>query len=228
MPKGGKKFRDQQKQQKELEEQGLKNILLKTKDKVVIDEKTGVKKLILSNERYGKITRNLGSKRYELIAEDEPGKPFTKHRVRKMGRLNHKSHRQKPMVNDIVLFYVDKDDKPDKDGFLGGEIFHKYSERETGELISREEISDNLWTQLKTENDTDEYVPFYFENDEVKSKEELKQETLEKANSGVYFDYNFNSDEESDSIEEEQTNITKKSDDSEETITNVKIDLDDI
>ena len=225
--KGGKKLRDQIRQQKELEEQGVKNIVLKKQNQIVIDEETGVKSIISTTERYGKITRNNGSKRYELIAEEEPGKPFTKHKVRKMGRLNHKNHRQKILAGDIVLFYVDKDDKADKDGFLGGEIFHKYSEREIVELISRDEISDNLWTQLKTENDTDDFNPFYFENDEVKSKEELKKEKLEKANGGVYFDYNFNSDEDSDSIEEQST-VTKQSNESEEITADIKINLDDI
>jgi len=224
--KGGKKLRDQVRQQQELEQQGFKNIVIKKQDEIIIDEETGTKSIAYTNERYGKVIRNNGSKRYELSAELNPGKPFTKHKVRKMGRLDHKNHRQKILAGDIVLFYIDKDDKPDKDGFYGGEIFHKYSEREAVELINRNEISDNLWTQNKTENDTDDFNPFYFENDEVKSKEELKKEKLEKANSESYFNYDFDSGEEGDIDETPtQTTTTNKI---EEVNLDTKIDLDDI
>ena len=224
--KGGKKLRDQVRQQQELEQQDFKNIVIKKQDEIIIDEETGTKSIAYTNERYGKVIRNNGSKRYELSAELNPGKPFTKHKVRKMGRLDHKNHRQKILAGDIVLFYIDKDDKPDKDGFYGGEIFHKYSEREAVELINRNEISDNLWTQNKAETDADDFNPFYFENDEVKSKEELKQEKLDKANSGVYFDYNFDSGEDEDIDETPtQTTTTNKI---EEVDLDTKIDLDDI
>ena len=224
--KGGKKLRDQVRQQQELEQQDFKNIVIKKQDEIIIDEETGTKSIAYTNERYGKVIRNNGSKRYELSAELNPGKPFTKHKVRKMGRLDHKNHRQKILAGDIVLFYIDKDDKPDKDGFYGGEIFHKYSEREAVELINRNEISDNLWTQNKAETDADDFNPFYFENDEVKSKEELKQEKLDKANSGVYFDYNFDSGEDED-IDETPTQTTKTTE-IEEVDLDTKIDLDDI
>jgi len=224
--KGGKKLRDQVRQQQELEQQGFKNLVVKKQDEIIIDEETGTKSIAYTNERYGKVIRNNGSKRYELSAELNPGKPFTKHKVRKMGRLDHKNHRQKILAGDIVLFYIDKDDKPDKDGFYGGEIFHKYSEREAVELINRNEISDNLWTQNKAENDTDDFNPFYFENDEVKSKEELKKEKLEKANSESYFNYDFDSGEEGDIDETPtQTTTTNKI---EEVDLDTKIDLDDI
>lgn len=224
--KGGKKLRDQVRQQQELEQQGFKNIVIKKQDEIIIDEETGTKSIAYTNERYGKVIRNNGSKRYELSAELNPGKPFTKHKVRKMGRLDHKNHRQKILAGDIVLFYIDKDDKPDKDGFYGGEIFHKYSEREAVELINRNEISDNLWTQNKAETDADDFNPFYFENDEVKSKEELKKEKLEKANSESYFNYDFDSGEEGDIDETPtQTTTTNKI---EEVDLDTKIDLDDI
>ena len=224
--KGGKKLRDQVRQQQELEQQGFKNIVIKKQDEIIIDEETGMKSIAYTNERYGKVIRNNGSKRYELSAELNPGKPFTKHKVRKMGRLDHKNHRQKILAGDIVLFYIDKDDKPDKDGFYGGEIFHKYSEREAVELINRNEISDNLWTQNKAETDADDFNPFYFENDEVKSKEELKKEKLEKANSESYFNYDFDSGEEGDIDETPtQTTTTNKI---EEVDLDTKIDLDDI
>lgn len=224
--KGGKKLRDQVRQQQELEQQGFKNIVIKKQDEIIIDEETGMKSIAYTNERYGKVIRNNGSKRYELSAELNPGKPFTKHKVRKMGRLDHKNHRQKILAGDIVLFYIDKDDKPDKDGFYGGEIFHKYSEREAVELINRNEISDNLWTQNKAETDADDFNPFYFENDEVKSKEELKKEKLEKANSESYFNYDFDSGEEGD-IDETPTQTTKTTE-IEEVDSDTKIDLDDI
>lgn len=224
--KGGKKLRDQVRQQQELEQQDFKNIVIKKQDEIIIDEETGTKSIAYTNERYGKVIRNNGSKRYELSAELNPGKPFTKHKVRKMGRLDHKNHRQKILAGDIVLFYIDKDDKPDKDGFYGGEIFHKYSEREAVELINRNEISDNLWTQNKAETDADDFNPFYFENDEVKSKEELKKEKLEKANSESYFNYDFDSGEEGD-IDETPTQTTKTTE-IEEVDSDTKIDLDDI
>ena len=224
--KGGKKLRDQVRQQQELEQQAIKNILTKNKDQILIDEKTGKETIKYTNERYGKVTRNNGSKRYELIAEEAPGKPFTKHKVRKMGKLNHKNHRQKINLGDLVIFYVDRNDKPDKDGFLGGEIFHKYSERETVELINRGEISDNLWTQMKADTDVDEYVPFYFENDEVKTKEDLKREKQEKQAGEAYFNYDFDSGEEDD-IDDSPSHTTTTNE-IEEVNTDTKIDLDDI
>lgn len=214
--KGGKILRDQVRKQQELEQQGFKNLILRNGDKILIDEKTGKKTIKYSNEKYCKIYRNNGSKRYEGYTEEAPGKPFTKNKVRKMGRLNHKNHRQKINVGDLVLIYVDKNDKPDKDGFCGGEIFHKYSEREAIELINRGEISDNLWSQTKVDNDGDDFIPFYFENEEVKTKEELKKEKQEKQAGEAYFNYDFDSDEDSDSIEEEQKTISKQSDESEQ------------
>lgn len=222
--KGGKKLRDQIRQQKELEEIGVKNILLKKLDEVKIDEETGAKTIIISNEGYGKITRVLGSKRYEWISEESPGKPFVKRRGRKMGKLDHKNHRQKILVGDVILFYYDRDEKPDKNGFYGGEIFHKYSEREIVELVTREHISEHLWIGLK-ETDTEEFIPFQFENEEFLTKEQKKEEKLKKQDNGVYFDYNFDSDDDTTS-----PNLSEESNDKDELPdeSNTTIDLDDI
>lgn len=220
--KGGKKLRDQVRQQQELEQQGFKNLVIKKQDETIIDEETGIKTIIYTTERYCKVTRNNGSKRYECVAEEAPGKSFTKHKVRKMGRLDHKRHRQKIIVGNIALIYIDKEDKPDKDGNYGGEIFHQYSEREAIELINRGEISDNLWTQNKAETETDDFNPFYFENDEFKSNEELKQEKLDKANSGSYFNYDFDSGEEGDV--DETLPQTTKTNEIEEVDSDTKID----
>ena len=221
MPKGGKKFRDQVRQQKEQEELGLKNLLVKNKNQIIVNEETGEETIKYSNEKYAVVSRNNGSKRYECFAEEEPGKPFTKHKVRKMRRLDHKRHRQKIVVNDVVLIYSDHGDKPDTDGFYGGEIFHKYSEREIVELISRGEISDNLWNQNSTDKGTvDDFNPFYFENEEVKTKEELKKEKSKEGE--PYFNYDFNSDEETTTPNAVETGEI------DETPSDMKIDLDDI
>ena len=51
---------------------------------------------------------------------------------------------------------------------------------------------------MKADTDVDEYVPFYFENDEVKTKEDLKREKQEKQAGEAYFNYDFDSGEEDD------------------------------
>ena len=78
-------------------------------------------------------------------------------------------------------------------------------------------------TEVK-ETDTDEFIPFQFENEEVLTKEQKKEEKLKKQDNGVYFDYNFDSDDDT------SPNLSDESNEKDELpdVSNTTIDLDDI
>lgn len=176
--KGGAKIR---KALKEPEEKRL--LRLKKRDFELVNKETGQKKIIKSDEIYGQVESRLGGS--IVLLKDEFNQ---KRKCRICGKL-YRGRRNKVWIKpeQIVLVNYELTQKPDKDGFLFGEIVHVYNTSEIHKLNSTGELDTDVFDITSVEK---EDCGFEWDYSEEPTPEELKaQKKEENLKSDVYVNY---------------------------------------
>ena len=216
--KGGGQIRKNIKRDIDLETKSV--LKLKKKDEISKDN-NNKEKVIKSDECYAQVIKRLGGRIVEVIDEFK-----NKRKCVICGKFMKGKKKQWINPNDIVIINYEINHGPDKDGFLAGEVFHKYCKNDIIKLENIGELDPEVFNLNEKIIEID---CFDWEYIEEETAEELEQKKIQKRKNEPYFDYNTiesDSDEELNNVKNnfKKNNINYNKNVDEET----KIDIDDI